>query len=324
VKWSFFTRLLGYWLVAAVFLFLFTRYLTFWLELPSIASGIKSFWNENSTIADLYQIFVTVVLLLLVSLWVGRSNQQYSFMADSHRINMISTYLVRFAFWSVFLIGLSDAFISFLRVENLLDDVIGESLSRQLNQPRDRGLLIHYPLISIAAVIALFTRSLGFIWLTFLVVFAEFLIVLSRFIFSYEQAFMGDLVRFWYAALFLFASAYTLLKDGHVRVDLLFAGFTERSKALVNGLGSLFLGIPVCFTILWLGMGTKQSSLVAPLLNFEVSQSGYGMYVKYLMSVFLVVFAVTMAMQFIAYYFACLSKLSGESAESPFSESGAH
>jgi len=39
------------------------------------------------------------------------------------------------------------------------------------------------------------------------------MIVISRFIFSYEQAFMADLVRFWYGALFLFASAYTLLED---------------------------------------------------------------------------------------------------------------
>ena len=36
---------------------------------------------------------------------------------------------------------------------------------------------------------------------------------------------MGDLVRFWYAALF-FASAYTLKEDGHVRVDV----FTLLSK----------------------------------------------------------------------------------------------
>jgi len=60
-------------------------------------------------------------------------------------------------------------------------------------------------------VIGLFTRTLGFQWLALLIVIAELAIVFTRFIFSYEQAFMGDLVRFWYAALFLFASAHTLL-----------------------------------------------------------------------------------------------------------------
>ena len=59
---------------------------------------------------------------------------------------------------------------------------------------------------------------------------AELLIVISRFIFSYEQAFMADLVRFWYGALFLFASAYTLLEEGHVRVDVLYAAFKDRNN----------------------------------------------------------------------------------------------
>ena len=55
---------------------------------------------------------------------------------------------------------------------------------------------------------------MGFIWVAVLVVGREFLIVLSRFIFQYEQAFQGDLVRFWYAALYLFASAYALIHEG--------------------------------------------------------------------------------------------------------------
>ena len=38
-----------------------------------------------------------------------------------------------------------------------------------------------------------------------------------------------------------------------------------------------------------------------PVVNFEVSQSGYGMYVKYLLAAFLVVFAVTMLIQFVSY-----------------------
>lgn len=41
---------------------------------------------------------------------------------------------------------------------------------------------------------------------------------------------MADLVRFWYAALFLFASAYTLLEEGHVRVDVFYAGFRRARR----------------------------------------------------------------------------------------------
>ena len=84
---------------------------------------------------------------------------------------------------------------------------------------------------------------------------SEFFIVLSRFIFEYEQAFQGDLVRFWYSALYLFASAYALMHEGHVRVDVLYTGFSERKKAWTNSMGSLLLGIPLCLIVLFLGMG---------------------------------------------------------------------
>ena len=127
---------------------------------------------------------------------------------------------------------------------------------------------------------------------------AELNIVISRFIFSYEQAFMGDLVRFWYAALFLFASAYTLYTDAHVRVDVFYASFSRRKRGSVNAIGAVVLGIVFCWTILVMGMWSKSSILITPLLGFEVSQSGFGMYIKYLMASFLSIFAISMMIQF--------------------------
>ena len=70
---------------------------------------------------------------------------------------------------------------------------------------------------------------------------------------------MGDLVRFWYAALFLFASAYTLINDGHVRVDVIYANFSNRKKAFTNIAGSIVLGIPLCWVVLSRGLWTESS-----------------------------------------------------------------
>ena len=50
------------------------------------------------------------------------------------------------------------------------------------------------------------------------------------------------------------------------------------------------------------GMWTKGSSLNSPLLSFEVYQQGYGMYVKYLMVGFLLIFALSMLIQFVSYF----------------------
>jgi TRAP-type mannitol/chloroaromatic compound transport system permease small subunit len=46
-------------------------------------------------------------------------------------------------------------------------------------------------------------------------------------------------------------SAYTLGNDGHVRVDVLYRGFSERRKAWVNSFGVLFFLFPVAGALGW-------------------------------------------------------------------------
>ena len=48
----------------------------------------------------------------------------------------------------------------------------------------------------------------------------------------------------------------------------------------------------------------------SPILNFEITQTGsIGMFVKYQLAAFLGVFAISMLIQFISYYFSSLSKM---------------
>ena len=228
---------------------------------------------------------------------------------DSALLDRGAEAIITAAFWSVLLVGIADAAISFVRIEGLLPAIVGEDLALSLGKPSFRGVYVHVPLIAIGAIIAFFRKGIDFIWLAALIVFAELLIVFTRFIFSYEQAFMGDLVRFWYAALFLFASAYTLVHDGHVRVDVLYASFHEKVKAKVNIWGALILGSPLCWIVLTRGLWNDTSPFNLALLNFEVTQQGFGMYVKYIMSGFLVVFAVSMLFQFSSFLVAQLNVL---------------
>ena len=254
------------------------------------------------------QVAIYAVPVLLVILWV-MSGRDRPLQAEADAYSALAAFIVRAAFWSVFLIGLVDALLSFLRVEEFLAVFVGDDMTVQLGLSKFRGQYVHLPLMGLSCIIALFTRSLSVIWLALLIVLAEFQIVITRFIFSYEQAFMGDLVRFWYASLFLLASAYSLVDEGHVRVDVFYARFSERRKAWTNGLGSMLLGVPLCWIILTMGLWTKGSSLASPLLNFEISQSGFGMYVKYLMAGLLVVFALSMAAQFTAYFLESVAVL---------------
>ncbi len=289
------SRYVAWTIVATLFAFLLNVYLTFWLGWPGAAAA----FDGGSALAW-SQLLLYALALAGPALFVVRGRTR-SLRRDSLTITSIAAYIVRAAFWMVLLVGLVDALISFLRVEGLLQAVVGEQLTQDLGRNKFRGPYVHMPLIVLALIIAARSKTLGFTWLALLVVLAELLIVITRFVFSYEQAFMGDLVRFWYGGMFLFASAYTLLEDGHVRVDVLYSGFTERTKGLVNATGALLLGIPLCWVVLAIGLGQRSSIITSPLLALEVTQSGFGMYVKYLLAAFLAVFAISMMLQFAAY-----------------------
>ena len=306
-------------IVATTLDFLLNNYLTFWLEWPGVPSffshlgwlgypPLQTSLEGGAVVQGWIQFLSYPGLVCMVAAWVIRTPNR-SLRADAKLLTALAAYIIRMAFWAVLIVGLVDVLISFLRIEGFLISWVGAELDTQLGRPSFRGNYVHIPLILLSAVIAFFVRGLAFIWLTLLVVLAEFQIVISRFVFSYEQGFMGDLVRFWYAALFLFASAHALIDDGHVRVDVFYAHFSERGKAWTNALGSVLLGIPLCWVILTQGMWTKGSSLNSPLLSFEISQSGFGMYTKYIMAGFLVVFAVTMAIQFAGYFLDAVADL---------------
>lgn len=312
-------RVFAGYVVFVTFAFLFNDFLTLVWEWPGVGSlmshlgwfGFEPLQNSlEGAIAGKgwAQAFLYVSSVAGPVLWVWRTSDQ-PLMADADAYAALVAYIIRVAFWSVFFIGLVDAAIAFVRVEKFLPALVGDSLTTQLGQAKFRGQYIHVPLMAISCVIAFFMRSQLFVWLSLLIVLAEFQIVISRFIFAYEQVFMGDLVRFWYAALFLLASAFNLSAEGHVRVDVFYANFSERGKAWANAIGSMLFGVSFCWVILIMGMWDKSSSLSSPLLVFEISQSGSGMYVKYLMAGLLVIFATTMVVQFASLFLKSVSIL---------------
>lgn len=292
------TRLFGWTMLATLFTYLLNNYLTIDRDL----AGASQLLSGNFSPGSLLQAAIYLAGFAVAAYYVY-SNRERALRDDAATITRFNTYLIRGFFWSVLLVGLADMAISFLRVEGILGNYFSEEMVKELGRPNFRGLYLHYPLIAAGFFLALFTRTLGFHWLALLIVIAELTIVITRFIFSYEQAFMGDLVRFWYAALFLFASAYTLLHEGHVRVDVFYAGLSRRSKGRVNAVGAIVFGMALCWTILIIGFKGKASIIYGPLANFEVSQSGFGMYTKYLMAGYLGVFAVTMLIQFVSQLF---------------------
>ncbi len=297
------TRSLGWSILFVLFIFLANNFLTFWGGLPGASfSGTALAMVQ----AGLYPVAV------LVGIFMVRQNKDMTLRQDSVRIANMNRFFIRACFFIVLYIGIVDVVISFLRVEDLLPSVVGEQLNKELIRSDFRGTYVHFPLMILGVITATRTRALCVEWLALMVVAAELLIVFLRFIFSYEQAFMADLVRFWYGALFLFSSAYTLSEEGHVRVDIFYTNFRVKTKGWANAFGCLFMGIVLCWTILIVGMGTKSSIINSPLLNFETTQAGFGLYVKYLMAGFLGVFAISMMIQFVSYLMASVADARGD------------
>ena len=310
-------RIFSWSIICLTFAFFINNILNFWYDFPGVDKFFGNYniffdqKNELST-KEFYKSwmqFLIYIIAILISFIYVKLYSQVEIKKDSEYLSNFSAYIIRSCFWGVLIVGIADMLLSFLRVEDLLIPLFGENLGMNLSKAVFRGTYIHFPLIILAFILGYFTKTLGFFWLAFLVVMAEFQIVVARFIFSYEQTFMGDLVRFWYGSLFLFASSYALLKEGHVRVDILYTNFSERGKAWSNLLGSLLLGIPICATILLRGMWCQQCILNAPIQSFEQSMSGYGMQVKYLMAGFLIIYALTMLIQFTSFFMSNSSKL---------------
>ena len=313
-------RIFGYSILAITFVFLINNVLTVWFDWPGIKQlysnyglfGFKKLSKplEGSVLTFAFvQLFFYLVSLVIVIFYIFKSIKQ-TLESDAEILTKFTAYIIRSSFWAVLIVGAADLLVSFMIVEKLIEPIFNEEIKYKLINPNFRITFIHFPLILISFVIGYFTRTVGFIWLAVLVVGSEFLIVLSRFIFEYEQAFQGDLVRFWYSALYLFASAYALMHEGHVRVDVLYTGFSERKKAWTNSIGSLVLGIPLCLIVIFLGMVNKASIINAPVLSFEITQQGSnGLYLLYLMAIYLAVFAVSMLTQFTSYFMSSSHKL---------------
>ena len=323
-------RILAASMIGYVTVFILNNYLIFFKGWPGPLNFLKhQQWLgfsplrnplENAAVSlGWIQFLMLFAVLAIVSLWVFKTHHR-ELRDDSKLWSDFAAYIIRTDFWAILMIGIIDMTISFLRVENYLEILVGDELTTKLGRSSFRGTYVLYPLFIVGGIIAYFSRGLDFIWLALLIVIAEFLIVIGRFIFSYEQAFMGDLVRFYYAALFLFASSYALISEGHVRVDVLYASFNKRKKSIVNIVGCLILGLPLCWIILLTGMWTRGSSLNGPILTFEGYQQGYGMYVKYIMVGFLIIYAVSMLVQFVSYTLENIANIQDGLEEEPYEE----
>jgi len=300
-------RYLGWTTVSLLVAFLINNFLNIYFGFERLSSLFTGFSYTGSITLFIYIAFIAL------GMWYVNSSVNESYRDQARKLHGFNVYFLRGCFFAVLFIGCIDFLLALLRSIDVLKLLVGETTSRALGLGNVVGPYIHVPLIVLGFIVANFSKTLGWTWLALLIVFAELVIVISRYLFSYEQSFMADLVRYWYAALFLFASAYTLYDEGHVRVDVVYAGLSEKVKAYVNAWGSYLLGVVTMVVIVLIGFNGKTSIINSPLLVFEITNQGInGMFIKYQMAMFLGIFGVTMMVQFIVQFFDSIADINGE------------
>jgi TRAP-type mannitol/chloroaromatic compound transport system permease small subunit len=91
-------------------------------------------------------------------------------------------------------------------------------------------------------------------WLVLFVVVVQFAVVLLRYVFGLGSIWLQESIVYAHAFAFLLALAWVLKIDGHVRVDVFYRGASERTRAWVDLLGTLFLLLPTAVLILSLSL----------------------------------------------------------------------
>ena len=86
--------------------------------------------------------------------------------------------------------------------------------------------------------------------LTLLMVLVTFVIVVLRYGFNLGWIWLQEAVTWMHAAVFLLAAAYTFSEDAHVRVDVFYRNWSQRTKNKVNLIGNVFCLCPIALLLL--------------------------------------------------------------------------
>jgi TRAP-type mannitol/chloroaromatic compound transport system permease small subunit len=89
----------------------------------------------------------------------------------------------------------------------------------------------------------------GVSWLTVVMVVNVFTVVVLRYLFDVGWVWMQEMYVWTHATVFMLGAAYTLLHEGHVRIDLIYRTASKRYKAVVDIFGCVFLAAPLVYVI---------------------------------------------------------------------------
>jgi TRAP-type mannitol/chloroaromatic compound transport system permease small subunit len=149
-------------------------------------------------------------------------------------------------------------------------------------------------------------------WLTVAMVAVYFGVVVLRYLFSVGSIALQESVTYMHAAVFMLAAAWTLARNGHVRVDILYSRWSARGRDWADLAGSLLFLLPMAVFIFAVSVG-----FIADAWRIrESSAQPGGLAYVYLLKTLILVMAAQLVLQALAQAVTIAGRLAGRSAQS--------
>ncbi len=100
----------------------------------------------------------------------------------------------------------------------------------------------------------------GVAWLTLAMVLITFVVVVLRYVFAIGWVWMQESYVWLHGIVFMLGAGYTLLHNGHVRVDVFYRPAGLRYKAVIDLLGAFVLLLPMVILVFTVGFEYVASS----------------------------------------------------------------
>jgi TRAP-type mannitol/chloroaromatic compound transport system permease small subunit len=123
-------------------------------------------------------------------------------------------------------------------------------------------------------------KYLGY-FTAFIVVVLVLLVVYdatARYLFSTGSIALQELEWHLFDVIILLGISYTLRENSHVRVDIFYASYSEKTKAVINIIASLFFILPFSMLIVYVGVEFVQMSFI----QHEASSNPGGLEYRFL------------------------------------------
>jgi TRAP-type mannitol/chloroaromatic compound transport system permease small subunit len=89
-------------------------------------------------------------------------------------------------------------------------------------------------------------------WLVLVAVLISCVNAIVRKAFNWSSNSLLEIQWYLFSAIFLFCAGYTLLKNQHVRIDVISGRLSKRAQAWIDILGTLFFLLPMAIMIMYL------------------------------------------------------------------------